>query len=237
MTTARYSGPNTRPRQPAMLPHVPDSRPRDIHQHDVEIRAGLRGQKCELRAPLRLLANFGQVGYLTDCSNGERERWQFGQAFAPRQDSYTLTTEELITRCPYGPRGTELRVREWWANTAQEGETPHMLYRADLPTRDERIAAAAQNVHWINNVELRPVGPRLVYRIVDIWIDRLQPMDALQLRNEGWLDSRIVRATPRQINDSRDAFANSWDKSSLDEAYRWKTNPWIWVMSVARVRS
>ena len=49
-----------------------DLRPRNVHLHDVEIRAGLLGQKCEIRRPLRVIEQFGQIGSLVDVSNGDQ---------------------------------------------------------------------------------------------------------------------------------------------------------------------
>lgn len=213
-----------------------DIRVRPINLHDVEIRAGLRGAKCEIRRPLRVIERFGRIANLVDLSDGQRERWQFGRFSAPDRSHYTLAGPELVARSPYGPRGTLLAVNEYWANTAVAGEPPQMLYRADLPTRDERMAAHVQGLTWINKPDARPVPPRLIYRVVDVWIDRLQPMIGLQLRNEGWLDSRIANPTQRQVMESRRAFVDAWDRAVMDDASKWSTNPWVWVMSVQRVR-
>jgi hypothetical protein len=233
----QYTAQTERPRRQMTVPDFHgDIRVRPINLHDVEIRAGLRGAKCEIRRPLRVIEQFGQIANLVDLSDGHREQWQFGKFAAPDRAHYTLTGAELLARSPYGPRGTLLAVNEYWANTAPAGETPQLLYRADMPTKEERMAAAAQGLVWLNKPEARPVPPRLVYRIVDVWIDRLQPMIGLQLRNEGWLDSRIAKPSQRQVMDSRRAFVDSWDRSVLDDASKWSANPWVWVMSVERVR-
>lgn len=236
-TKPRFAGSAQRPRRNMTVPDFHgDIRMRPVNLHDVEIRAALRGQKCEIRRPLRVLEQFGQIANLVDLSEGQRDQWQFSKYASPDRSKYSLSGKQLLERSPYGPAGTLLAVNEYWVNTAIAGETPRVLYRADLPTKEERMAAHAQGLTWSNKSDPRPVPPRLVFRVVDVWIDQLQPMVGLQLRNEGWLDARIPKPSHKQIMESRRAFVDAWDRAVMDDNSRWNKNPWVWVMSVQRVR-
>lgn len=201
-----------------------------IRLHDVEIQAGLRGAKCELRRPLRWLQDVGEIEGLRDV-DGDGQLWQFQRQFSTDRTDYRVSRESLTSRCPYGVRGSRITVSEAWC---WDEETQAVIYRADHLTTTQRADLHRRGITWRTNTP--PPGPiRLVYQIVDCWIDHLQPMTPLQLRNEGWLDTRLKNPKPAELLRIRQAFANHWDRSTPQEQSHWRANPLVWVLSVQRV--
>lgn len=220
---------------PRMAPDTfkPSLAPRVIRLADVEIRAALRGGKCELRRPLRIVGDLGQIKTLDDV-DGNGEQWRLTRNYSTDRATYHLTREQLCKRCPYGIPGVELHVSEWWTCDPSTGE---IVYRADAVTTSDRERIYLSGASWKITPPPGEMPPRLRWRIVDLWIDRLQPMGALQLRNEGWLDARIPKPTEADARRSREAFASNWNRSTSDADYVWSKNPWVWVMSLARVET
>lgn len=215
----------------AMLPVLNRSpQTSQIRLHDVEIQAGLRDAKCELRRPLRLLHEVGEIEDLCDV-DGDGQLWQFRRQFSTDTTDYRLSREALVSRCPYGVPGSFLTVSEAWC---WDEETQSVIYRADHLTTTQRADLHRRGMTWKTNTP-PPQPNRLVYQIVDCWIDHLQPMTPLQLRNEGWLDNRIKNPKPLELLHIRQAFANHWDRSTLQESSQWRHNPLVWVLSLQRV--
>ena len=203
-----------------------------IHLHDVEIQAGLRNSKHEIRRPLRLLAEIGEIADLQPVDD-DRDRWSFTRGSSTDRNRYQVSHEILQTYCPWGVPGGRLHVTEAWAHDAETGS---VIYRADNLSTTQRRDLHDRGVVW-KLQQTPPGGCRLVYQIVDLWIAKLEPMFALQLRNEGWLDDRIKLPKPSDVTRSRQAFANSWDRSTMSEESHWRNNPWVWVLSVRRVQA
>lgn len=209
-----------------------DSIPRTmaVKLHDLEVQAALRGDKCEIRRPLRTLVDVGEIDELTP-QEPERELWRFIRLNSTDRSRYQIRTDSLVSRCPYGVRGGRLHVTEAWA---WDEETQSVLHRADQLTTQRRQELHARGVVWKSDAP-PPGGPRLIYEISMVWVERLQPMTWLELRNEGWLDGRIKRPTTAQVSQARQAFANAWDRSTLHENLHWKRDPWVWLFSLKRV--
>jgi len=203
-----------------------------IRLHDVEIQAGLRNAKHEIRRPLRLLAEIGEIADLQPVDD-DRDRWSFTRGSSTDRNRYQVSHQILQTYCPWGVPGGRLHVTEAWAHDAETGS---VIYRADNLTTTQRRDLHNRGVAW-KLQQTPPGGCRLVYQIVDLWIAKLEPMFALQLRNEGWLDDRIKLPKPGDVTRSRQAFANYWDRSTMSEESHWSRNPWVWVLSVRRVHA
>lgn len=201
-----------------------------IKLHDLEVQAALRGDKHEIRRPLRLVQEIGEVTDLR-CPDADAMVWQFNRGYSADRNHYEISLQALVSRCPYGVRGGRIQILEAWA-WDEESQAP--IYRADHLTTHQRQDLHNRGVVWKSQPP-PPGGPRIVYEIVDVWVDRLQPMEPFQLRNEGWIDSRLKRLKPSDVAASRQAFANSWDRSTLFEESHWKHNPWVWVISVRRI--
>jgi hypothetical protein len=202
-----------------------------IRLHDVEIQAGLRNAKHEIRRPLKLLAEIGQIADLQPVDD-DRDRWSFTRGSSTDRNRYQVSHEILQTYCPWGVPGGRLHVTEAWAHDAETGS---VIYRADNLSTTQRRDLHDRGVVW-KLQQTPPGGCRLVYQIVELWIAKLEPMVGLQLRNEGWLDARIPKPSHQQIMESRRAFVDAWDRAVMDDNSRWNKNPWVWVMSVQRVR-
>lgn len=209
----------------------PSTQPREIRLQDVEIRAALAGRKCEIRRPLRNLGELGQIKTLEDV-DGDGQVWRVTRNFSTDRAQYQLTRQQLIQRCPYGTPGGELETLEWWTT---DPETQDVIWRADCLTTEQRQRIYHSGQSWKNSRPPDGVPIRLRWRIVDVWVDHLHPMTALQLRNEGWLDARIAKPTEADIRRAREAFANAWSRSTVDQDFVWSKNPQIWVLSVTRI--
>jgi hypothetical protein len=134
--------------------------------------------------------------------------------------------------CPYGVPGDLLWVRETWSyvtlaqNERQPGDKwdpqlnmpVRMLYKADADAEGWAIAAA-----WSPSIFMPRWASRLTLRIESVRVERLQEITSDDIAAEG-LD----------IGDYG-SFAALWDKLNAKRGYGWETNPWVWVISFARV--
>jgi len=152
--------------------------------------------------------------------------------------------------CPYGKVGDLLWVRETWCPANSENG-PVVCYRADLHRRylvDESYPVdydrfpAGRNAWlcWANDLESGTEGEwrpsifmprwasRIMLRVVDIRVERLQEITEEDAKAEGvagWHDT-----TDGTIY--RPEFQLLWDRINGKRA-PWASNPWVWVIGFA----
>lgn len=136
-------------------------------------------------------------------------------------------------RCPYGQPGDLLWVRETWA----QGETVGVVrYRATDPQFDD----ATSGLRWRPSIHMRREFSRIILRITDIRVERLQDISEWDAKAEGvppsWLDeddNDTVRY--RQPPTWRRGFARLWRE--INGPASWDSNPYVWAIDFVRLAS
>ena len=90
---------------------------------------------------------------------------------------------------------------------------------------------------WRPSIHMPKEAARIFLRVTDVWVERLQEINADGIRNEG-LTSMAVHVGDMEIAQAE--FALLWDttvkKSDLDE-YGWNANPWVWVIEFEKLEA
>lgn len=142
---------------------------------------------------------------------------------------------DLSLVCPY-VIGDTLWVRETFAVNCVGGQD-FLFYRADsYPDGD--------GVKWKPSIFMPRKHSRITLRITDVRAERLQEIDEGDAIAEGveqyqrsygtaYLD---YRGDPGAFFiNARISFSTLWDSINARRGYRWKDNPWVWVVSFERV--
>jgi hypothetical protein len=139
-----------------------------------------------------------------------------------------------LLACPYGQPGDSLWVREAWAPRtlgAWSNMDRHMkpLYResADRPEWKNIWKPAITMPRWAS---------RLLLRITDIRLERLQTISEADARAEGTQEPRLSTlggALAQAAWSERQVFERLWRK--LHGPDTWTANPRVWVISFERM--
>lgn len=157
-------------------------------------------------------------------------------------------------RCPYGSPGDFLWVRETWhhcphcptrwvAYRSGGWVDHHVIERSDGDMRPIRPKCAAHG--WRPSIHMPRWASRISLRVEAVRVERLKsinPDDALAEGIEevtGGVDvpGYVVHGGSLRdaVLDPRHAFRDLW--WSINGAESWAANPWVWVVTFARVDS
>src|SRR5690606_27397749 len=155
--------------------------------------------------------------------------------------------------CPYGKAGDQLFVRETWqyAGWTEDGY-PLIGYRADDTRRlcergiseewyerltDIRadlskpenydIDQRAADRRWRPAIHMPRWACRLLLRVTDVRVERLQSITYADAVAEGW---ELASKQPPV-----EWYRQLWDDINAERGYRWLDNPWVWVVSFERI--
>lgn len=126
-----------------------------------------------------------------------------------------------ISASPYGSPGDFLWVRETWAAPRRN----EVVYRADDDLWEP--------MRWRPSIHMPAWASRLFLRVEAVRVERLCDITEADAEAElGWRTPRgaqgqTVRPGPR------DAFRALW--STINGPKSWDANPWVWVVTFARV--
>ncbi|MPW17915.1 hypothetical protein GCT13_13445 [Paraburkholderia sp. CNPSo 3157] len=144
-------------------------------------------------------------------------------------------------RCPHGKPGDRLWVRETWAQptTLDPGPT---VYRADypacVPAGFENVPAA-EAITWKPSIHMPRALSRLTLEVTGVRVERLQDISRADAVAEGLIK---LPATGRYVvnrgdqyfggasHDSREVYADLWDRLNAARGFGWEKNPWVWVV-------
>jgi hypothetical protein len=121
--------------------------------------------------------------------------------------------------CRHGSPGDRLWVRETWTNLSLPGYERALAFRAD---GDMELPLG---VKWRPSLLMPRWASRISLNVTGVRVERLQAISEDDARAEGASyddDSRRV------------GFQRLWDSINGKRA-AWATNPWVWVVSFARV--
>lgn len=139
-----------------------------------------------------------------------------------------------VRACPYGVPGDRLWVRETFAPFSTGGA----VYRADKP----RFSPDAHEVvggSWHPSIHMPRWASRLMLRITDVRVERLQDISEADAKAEGvepiqCEPASLAFGTWKARFRYRDAYRALWDSINGKRA-EWSSNPWVWVVAFERL--
>ena len=146
-----------------------------------------------------------------------------------------------IASSPYGVPGVRLWVRETFATLTGNGH--RTVYRADNDppmTGPADCPVPVLDMKWTPSIFMRRAQSRLTLTVTDVRVERLQSITEEDARAEGVAGKPCADEgdeydpTCRHCLSARGAYAALWDSINGERA-PWASNPWVWVVSFARV--
>lgn len=148
----------------------------------------------------------------------------------------------ITVRCPYGPEGTRLWVREDHQFLKRDGRRVLVRYLADGAERWVTLTEREEAKLDARRSELtRPQPGRFMYRscsrilipLVEIRLERLQDISEEDARREGvdpveWSEDH--GGNPGDFMSYREGFREVWDRLNAERGYPWDQNDWVWVV-------
>ena len=141
-------------------------------------------------------------------------------------------------KCPYQP-GDILWVRETWASYCDEcesnqgegykdatcayGDCNRYAYKAD----DDGCPGGK----WRPSIHMPKEAARIFLRVKTVRVERLQDITEEQAVKEG---AKAYGPNNCSGTSARIAFAEIWDRTTRDNSYEWRKNPWVWVIEFER---
>lgn len=160
----------------------------------------------------------------------------------PGLADFTKDQYQYGFECPYGQPGDKLWVRETWAAIwPGEVEVPlqdcNLEYRADLPggctdypggwpANDARGYEDAPK--WRPSIHMPRWASRITLEITVVRVERVQDISGRDALAEGVTSEDVHIPYWQQ-------FAPVWNSINAKRGYSWDVNPWVWVISFARV--
>lgn len=210
------------------------------------VNAILAGRKTVTRRVMKPQPPDGYVSMVRDCDCGGN--WWFSN-MPPQRGAFSVGEhakwENVFPRCPYGPPGHHLWVRETWSpdHAAFYPNFP-VIYRADFgpePERNERGETYSPEqkawypFKWRSPIHMPRQCSRITLEVIDVRVERLQAITETDADAEGVAECEFFDAAKRghPLTPHRTAFAWLW--ALIHGWGSWCTNPWVWVVSFKRV--
>jgi hypothetical protein len=187
------------------------------------VRALLAGTKTQTRRVVKPQP----VESWTRSANGPRSTRSWSWPLPDGQ--HVPVPDGMAVRCPHGPPGDRLWVREAWRSGrltdgfAPREMTPHVVwYEADGPAPEATNGRARASMHmprWASRITLE---------VTEVRVERLQDISHDDACAEG------IESTRGGAGACIDRYRALWE--SINGHGSWQTNPWVWVVVFRRVQ-
>ena len=191
-------------------------------------QAILEGRKTTTRRLVKVNSSLDFIG----CSStgGDFDAAAFGKGCYEK-----ILDAKIIERvkAPYMP-GDILYVRETWGisnplgDFARNNRTAEYVYKAGY-SKGERIPMARDQEKnlgvWKPSIHMPKVAARIFLKVTSARVERLQDITEEGIRAEG-----ITEEWPPHAMDK---FQELWDSTTKE--YKWRLNPWVWVIEFERI--
>jgi hypothetical protein len=210
------------------------------------VRALLAGTKTQTRRIVKPQPQHPQFGSMLACDDEGIELYLHGGPLLPR-----------AIRCPFGPAGDRLWVRETHAivpRTAYRcSEGVHQTLRPD----DDHDAAiyragwerSTGGIRWRSSIHMPRWASRILLEVTEVRVERLQDIseaDAIaegieRLTNDfGGVRWRHYGSKALNLEGwsaawefARNSYASLWD--SINGPGSWDANPFVWAITFRRI--
>lgn len=148
---------------------------------------------------------------------------------------------KAVELCPYGRPGDLLWVRETWTCPGYEKWKPseipsgmNIRYRA---TNEKPY----QSYTWRPSIFMPRWASRIILRVTDVRVERVQDISADDARAEGicldtWNLHQSYDGTISMSLAAVQEFRSLWDSINATRGYGWDVNPWVWVVEFEVVK-
>lgn len=229
-----------------------ETRERPVIMYPHEVRAVLEGRQSQFRRPISPEPNHLMTVPAGHVLSYNPDRKWAGVSASQDEPTYT---SRYVGPCPYGQPGDELYVRETWGTGTRpcprRGWRDGIEYRAD-EAEDERDLLPLYEVEvpegidldsyaagWHSPITMPRFASRILLRITDIRVERVQEISEADARAEGIPARRWGRnyaaGSVAPDNDFVDDFRKLWDSINKRPGCSWVDNPWAWVIDFERV--
>ena len=194
------------------------------------VKAILEGRKTETR-------RLNDLGLINKNPNLWKDVWcafygdtnanskTFGQAFTYAQ-AFGEDEKTQLIKCRYGNVGDLLWVRETYAKHPSEG----ILYKATDTAKD----FISENLKWKPSIFMPREVCRIVLRITEIKVERLQSINEEDAKVEGVKCDLSLEFNQYlnyekgiyQLPSAVESYKSLW--SEINGVESWNTNPYVW---------
>ena len=195
------------------------------------VQAILEGRKTTTRRIIKVDNNLDFIG----CSS--EDGCEFNRAAFGKGSFDKLLDAEIKERvkAPYMP-GDILYVRETWIIQSMKNfeKNVKFLYKA-RPTKLNEVHVSNKRYEemlkfeckngWQPSLFMPKEAARIFLKVTSVKIERLQDITEEGIRAEG-----ITEEWPPYAEDK---FQELWDSTTKE--YRWRLNPWVWVIEFKRI--
>ena len=146
--------------------------------------------------------------------------------------------------CPYGKPGDRLWVRETWAVDYQHDAVKPSLLRPTVSTlyraSEDRpgVARDGRRGRWRQSIFMPRWASRITLEVTGVRVERLTKISEADAKAEGVeaVNGHPERGAFLGLGPChREGFAQLW--ADINGEGSWAANPWVWVISFARVES
>lgn len=207
------------------------------------VRAILNGTKTQTRRAIKPVGNDG--GFVLTARNSDNALWPFrshdGEScFHIRRERDGEYLDETPHKCPYGPPGDRLWVRETFLKADKRAPgLPPWVYAADYTDGNR------PQTRWKPSLHMPRCASRIALEITGVRVERLQEISETNAIAEG-VEHTITGDGWRHYNKpeweavglppmatARQSYFTLWNLIHGDGA--WTQNPWVWVVEFRRV--
>ncbi|AMS22156.1 hypothetical protein AYK59_19205 [Pseudomonas synxantha] len=197
------------------------------------VRAILESRKTVTRRTVKATKAHADGFIMLDHGKGWRPYNAFGDFTSDHEGM------EYPIACPYGKPGDRLWVRETFGLQVRHyggGAGEHIVYRATNPDAIYCKSAEGQEypVKWKPSIHMPRHSSRILLKITDVRVERLQDITEDQATAEGVCASAVESFKAAGVERPAGfAFRDIWTSINGDEG--WPSNPWVWVVEFKRV--
>jgi hypothetical protein len=194
------------------------------------VRTILEGRKTTTRRIVK--GNITNLNLIGSCSSDGVNFNYVSFGHGNIEDINSINIKERV-KAPYLP-GDILYVRETWmisnpfGDFAKYNRTAEYMYKAGY-AKGKRITITREmgkNLGaWKPSIHMPRDAARIFLKVTDVRVERLQDITEEQIKKEGIREEFPPLA--------QDAFQELWDSTTKE--YKWRLNPWVWVIEFERI--